>query len=80
MISKHLLGDQKFYDDYYHNTSNNLLEKNLEEIMNDVFYDVLQLSWEDKSTCLKPCSNTCSFSKDATRESARTSNYRVDVW
>ena len=78
--SKHLLGDQKFYDDYYHDTSNNLLEKNLEEIMNDVFYDVLQLSWEDKSTCLKPCSNTCSFSKDATRESARTSNYRVDVW
>jgi hypothetical protein len=48
--------------------------------MNDVFYDVLQLSWEDKSTCLKPCSNTCSFSKDATRESARTANYRVDVW
>jgi len=78
--SKHLLGDQKFYDDYYHDTSNNLLEKNLEEIMNDVFYDVLQLSWEDKSTCLKPCSNTCSFSEKSTHESARTSNYRVDVW
>jgi len=78
--AKDLLGDQKFYDDYYHNTSNNLLEKNLEEIMNDVFYDVLQLSWEDKSTVLKPCSNTCSFSKETTRKSARTSNYRVDVW
>jgi hypothetical protein len=48
-------------------------------IKDGVFYDVLQLSWEDKSTCLKPCSNTCSFSKDATRESARTSNYRVYV-
>ena len=49
--------------------------KTLEEILNDVFYDSLQKSWEDKSTCLKPCSSTCSFN-----DSVRTSNYRVDVW
>lgn len=78
--AKHILGDQKFYDDYFYDKSNNLLEKDFREIMNDVFYDVLQLSWDDKSSCLKPCANTCSFSEDSTRESARTSNYRVDVW
>ena len=53
----------------------NGIDKTLEEILNDVFYDSLQKSWEDKSTCLKPCSSTCSFT-----DSVRTSNYRVDVW
>ena len=38
--AKHLLGDQKFYDDYFYDKSNNLLEKDFREIMNDVFYDV----------------------------------------
>ena len=73
--AKHLLGQHKFYDDYYLDKGNNLVDKSLKEIMNDVFYDILQLSWEDKSMCLKPCSSTCSFN-----DSVWTSNYRVDVW
>ena len=73
--AKYLIGEQKFYDDYYYDMSNNLIDKTLEEILNDVFYDSLQKSWEDKYTCLKPCSSTCSFN-----DSVRTSNYRVVVW
>ena len=58
---KSATGDQKFYDDYFYDKSNNLLEKSLEEIMNDTFYDVLEMSWHEKSSCLKQCSSICSF-------------------
>lgn len=73
-----LLGEQKFYDDYYHEKGNNLINKNLEEIMHDVFYDVLQLSWENKSSCLGPCIKTCTASLGGNHP--RTSNYRIDEW
>ena len=73
--AKHLIGDQNFYDDYYYDMSNNLIDKPLEEILNDNFYDILQSSWEKEETCLKPCSSICSFT-----DSVRTSNYRVNVW
>ena len=74
--AKWLVGDQKFYDDYFYDKSNNLLEKSLEEIMNDTFYDVLQMSWHEKSSCLKPCSSICSFNEGH----ERSSNFRVNVY
>ena len=72
---KHLLGEQGYYDKYFYDMSNNLLDKNIKEILQDEFYDVLQKSWDKEETCLTPCSNTCSFT-----DSVRSSNYRVQVW
>ena len=51
------------------------MDKSLEEILRDEFYDVLQESWKKEEDCLTPCSNTCSFT-----DSVRTSNYRVNIW
>jgi len=73
--AKWLVGKQKFYDDYYYDMTNNLIDKSLKEILEDVFYDTLQKSWEKEDTCLQPCSNTCAFT-----DSIRTANYRVNVW
>ena len=73
--NKWLVGNQKFYDDYFYDKSNNLLEKSLEGIMNDTFFDVLQMSWDEKSACLQPCSSVCSF-----KDHEWTSNFRVNVY
>lgn len=73
--AKWLVGKQKFYDDYYYDMTNNLIDKSLKEILEDVFYDTLQKSWEKEDTCLQPCSNTCAFT-----DSIKTANYRVNVW
>ena len=73
--AKHLLGEQDYYDKYFYDMSNNLMDKSLEEILRDEFYDVLQESWKKEEDCLTPCSNTCSFT-----DSVRTSNYRVNIW
>lgn len=70
-----VVGDQKFYDDYFYDKSNNLLEKSLEEIMNDPFWDILQMSWDEKSACLKACSSTCSFN-----ENKIAAGFRVNVF
>ena len=73
--AKWLVGDQKFYDDYFYDKSNNLLEKSLEEIMNDPFWDILQMSWDVKSACLPACSSTCSFN-----ENKIAAGFRVNVF
>jgi MoaA/NifB/PqqE/SkfB family radical SAM enzyme len=75
---KNLLGEHKYYDDYYHDTSNNLLEKSLNDILNDKFYDILPIGWELKSTCLSPCKSTCT--KKHNSGNPRSSNYRENVW
>ncbi len=72
---KHLVGEQDYYDKYYYDMSNNLIDKSIEEILTDDFYDKLQKSWKNKESCLAPCSSTCSFT-----DNLRTSNYRVNVW
>ena len=70
-------GQQKFYDDYFYDKSNNLLEKSLEEIMNDPFWDILQMSWDEESACLPACSSTCSFHNN---DWPPTNNFKVNVY
>lgn len=66
---KNMLGNQKFYDDYYYDKSNNLLEKTLSEILHDNFYELLQMSWTKKSACLDRCKSTCSVTQDYSKSS-----------
>ena len=74
---KELVEKSSFYGKYYRNKSNNLLEKSLDNILSDNFYELLQMSWTEKSMCLKPCKSTCT----ATHNSGNvSSNYRESVW
>jgi MoaA/NifB/PqqE/SkfB family radical SAM enzyme len=60
-----LFGSQKFYDDYYYDKSNNLLEKTLSEILYDNFYETLQMSWTEKSAVLDVCKSTCTVTHNS---------------
>jgi MoaA/NifB/PqqE/SkfB family radical SAM enzyme len=75
---KELVEKSSFYAKYYRNKSNNLLEKSLNNILYDNFYELLQMSWTEKSMCLKPCKSTCT----TTHKSGNvvSSNYRERVW
>tara|TARA_R100000234_G_scaffold48682_3_gene29149 strand:+ start:1450 stop:2436 length:987 start_codon:yes stop_codon:yes gene_type:complete len=73
---KSSLGEQQFYDDYYYDKSNNLLDRSLKEIMEDIFYEALQLSWESPSNCLSQCTNMCSYKPGF----EKSNSYRETIW
>ena len=50
-------------------------EKKLEDIMNDPFWDILQMSWDEESACLPACSSTCSF-----KDEEWPNSYRVNIY
>ena len=56
-----------------------LLEKSLSEILEDDFYDTLQNSWTDKTTCLSKCKSTCTVTHKSGSFDA-SANYREKVW
>ena len=58
---------QKWYKEYYDNDSNTLVNKTLYEILNDVFYDILPMSWGETSACLSLCKNKCSIKNGLVR-------------
>ena len=62
-----LTHEQKWYKDYYDNDKNTLENKTLYEILNDVFYDILPMSWEETGACLSLCKNNCSIKSGAVR-------------
>ena len=64
---KYLTNEQKWYKDYYDDDSNTLENKTLYDILNDVFYDILPMSWGEKSACLTPCKQHCSIKNGLTR-------------
>ena len=74
---KGLSENSNFYGKYYRNKSNNLLEKNLDDILSDNFYELLPMSWTEKSMCLGPCKSTCTV---AHKSGSVSSNYREKVW
>ena len=74
---KELVSKSGFYNKYYMNKSNNLIEKNLDDILSDNFYAFLQMSWTEKSMCLKPCKSTCTVTH---KSGSVSSNYREKVW
>ena len=74
---KELISKSGFYNKYYMNKTNNLLEKDLSDILNDNFYAFLQMSWTEKSMCLKPCKSTCTVTH---KSGSVSSNYRENVW
>ena len=76
---KNLLGSQKFYDDYYYDKSNNLIEKTLSEILHDNFYELLQLSWTEKFACLEKCKSTCTATRSI-GNTIKSSDFRQDIW
>ena len=76
---KELVKDNSWYGKYFANKDNNLLEKSLNEILNDNFYELLQMSWTEKSMCLKPCKSTCTV-KHKSGSFDASANYREKVW
>jgi len=62
-----LAHEQKWYKDYYDNDKNTLENKTLYEIFNDVFYDILPMSWEETGACLSLCKNNCSIKSGSVR-------------
>lgn len=62
-----LAEEQDWYRKYYEDDSNNLEEKTLDEILEDSFYDVLQMSWEAENSCLSLCKKNCSVNSGITR-------------
>ena len=76
---KELVKDNSWYGKYFANKDNNLLEKSLNEILDDTFYEILQMSWTEKSMCLKPCKSTCTV-KHKPQDRSVSSNYREKVW
>ena len=55
----HLAKESDWYSDYYYDDSNNLLDKSLEEILKDKFFDSLTMSWKNDD-CLSMCKKQCS--------------------
>ena len=76
---KELVKKHSWYGKYFQNKSNNLLEKSLSEILEDDFYDTLQNSWTDKTTCLSKCKSTCTVTHKSGSFDA-SANYREKVW
>ena len=65
---KSLADEQDWYQEYYEDDSNNLEEKTLDEILENKFYDALQMSWDVESKCLSLCKQNCSVKKGLTRQ------------
>ena len=64
---KLLTHESKWYKDYYDDDSNTLENKTLYEIFNNIFYDILPMSWGEKSACLSICKNNCSIKSGSGR-------------
>ena len=62
-----LADEQKWYKDYYNDESNTLENKTLYEIFNNVFYDILPMSWGEKGSCLSLCKKNCSVKNGLVR-------------
>ena len=64
---EYLTHESKWYKAYYDDDSNTLENKTLYEIFNDIFYDILPMSWGEKSACLSVCKKSCSVKRGSVR-------------
>ena len=63
-----LAEEQDWYREYHEDDSNNLEEKTFDEILENKFYEALQMSWDVESKCLSMCKRKCSVFSGITRQ------------